>query len=148
MNIAPTQWLEEYDKAVSIYRQQGNHKKVSFPITWLLIKVAQDVDAFCFSKWHLQQMRDKLAQYVDKELTFRSQIAKLYGQALSLTQFANQSEKYDRNTCKTCKDYMYLSLLFCKTYCSISPHNQAASPKDASTISPCASALPPKSPST
>jgi hypothetical protein len=29
VNIAPTQWLDEFEKAVTLYRKQGNYKKVN-----------------------------------------------------------------------------------------------------------------------
>jgi histone demethylase JARID1 len=28
VNVAPTQWFQEYEKAVNLYRKQGNVKKV------------------------------------------------------------------------------------------------------------------------
>lgn len=36
VNIATTEWLRYYREAVDDYALKGHHKKVSFPITWLL----------------------------------------------------------------------------------------------------------------
>jgi histone demethylase JARID1 len=53
VNIAPTQWLNEYGKAVDLYRKHGNCRKVSFPLEWLLVKIIKNISTTKFSKNHL-----------------------------------------------------------------------------------------------
>lgn len=50
-------------------------------------------------------------------MKFRNEVKKLY-QNITFYDFKNPDERYDKNICKICTDYMYLSYLYCNKYFS------------------------------
>ncbi|CAD8197841.1 unnamed protein product [Paramecium octaurelia] len=112
VNVAPTQWLKEFDRATQEYRMDGNLKKVSFPLEWLLCKVALMVDEIRFTKKSWQKLFEKFKQMIDQEINNRKCILSLYDNVKTI-EFVNKLEKYDRSVCKICSNYMFLSYIFC-----------------------------------
>ncbi|KRX10970.1 hypothetical protein PPERSA_12094 [Pseudocohnilembus persalinus] len=53
VNIATTEWLKYYREAVDDYALKGHHKKVSFPIQWLLQQIIEYLDK---SEFNLQDL--------------------------------------------------------------------------------------------
>lgn len=60
VNIAPVHWLDEYEVAVDEYRKNGNHRRISFPLDWLLIKIVNMADTVVFSKDGWERIAKKL----------------------------------------------------------------------------------------
>ncbi|KAM3137744.1 hypothetical protein pb186bvf_010164 [Paramecium bursaria] len=111
VNIAPVQWLDEYDKAVQEYRENGNFKKVCFPLEWILIELIQKREQaqmdFGWTKIH-----EKFKQLVTKEINIRKKIVELY-ENVKIIEYGNKNEKYDRGVCKICTHYMFMSHIQC-----------------------------------
>ncbi|CAD8122726.1 unnamed protein product [Paramecium sonneborni] len=112
VNVAPTQWLKEFDKAIQEYRMNGNLKKVSFPLEWLLCKVILMSEVVKFTQQSWQKLFEKFKQMMELEISNRNFILNLYDN-VKLIEFVNKQEKYDRSVCKICSNYMFLSYIFC-----------------------------------
>ncbi|CAK77676.1 unnamed protein product (macronuclear) [Paramecium tetraurelia] len=80
VNVAPTQWLDEYERASTEYRMDGNLKKVSFPLEWLLTKVVLMADQVKFTKQSWIKIFDKFKVMVQSEIANRNSILVLYEQ--------------------------------------------------------------------
>ncbi|CAD8120268.1 unnamed protein product [Paramecium sonneborni] len=112
VNVAPTQWLDEFDRASTEYRMDGNLKKISFPLEWLLTKVVLMADQVQFTQSSWIKLLEKFKIIIHSEIANRNTILALYEQVKTV-EFTNQLEKYDRNVCKICSNYMFYSYIFC-----------------------------------
>lgn len=109
MNIAPVNWLDEYDKAIEEYRTVGNVKKVainkkikvSFPLEWILVRIASAADSLKFSKKNWAKMAAKFNSLILTEITKRAELKKTQADVKEI-EYINKAEKYDRNVCKIC----------------------------------------------
>lgn len=101
VNIAPVNWLDEYDKAIEEYRTVGNVKKVSFPLEWILVRIASAADSLKFSKKNWAKMAAKFNSLILTEITKRAELKKTQADVKEI-EYINKAEKYDRNVCKIC----------------------------------------------
>ncbi|CAK91109.1 unnamed protein product (macronuclear) [Paramecium tetraurelia] len=130
VNIAPSQWLDEYDRASAEYRMDGNLKKVIFDLNCLRLVFPWNGYQPRLPLWQIKssllnnhgsryvylcllfQLYDKFKMMIRTEIDSRNSILALYEQVKTV-EFANKLEKYDRNVCKICSNYMFSSYIFC-----------------------------------
>lgn len=59
VNIASTEWIKFYREAVDDYAIKGHHKKISFPIEWLISEIITYIDNCDFDFYELTKIKEE-----------------------------------------------------------------------------------------